>query len=286
VTDAGEQGRSCESGGELARVDSAAAFLRERLGSAATSARLGIVLGSGLKSFAARLEDPSEVPFGDVPGWPAPRVEGHGGSLVAGRVGGTAVACLTGRVHLYEGWSPADVVRAVRTLRRLGVADFLLTNAAGGIADDLSAGDLLLITDHLNLTGSSPLVGVHEPAFGPRFPDQSHVWSPRLRALLERCGARLRPGVYAGLLGPTYETPAEVCMLQTLGADAVGMSTVHEAIALNAMGAGVAGVSLITNLAAGIAERPLSHDEVVAAGAAAAATLESLVTEFCGRLGA
>jgi purine-nucleoside phosphorylase len=204
--------------------------------------------------------------------------------LACGTVAQTAVACLTGRVHLYEGWRPADVVRAVRTLRHLGVPNFLLTNAAGGISEDLSAGDLMVITDHLNLTGCSPLVGPHQAAFGPRFPDQSSVYSPRLRQLLQQAGARLRSGVYAGLLGPSYETPAEVRMLKTLGADAVGMSTVHEAIALNAMGAEVAGLSLISNLAAGISARPLSHDEVVAAGAQAGAALTRLVAEFCRRL--
>lgn len=275
------------SGAENERVlvDRAAAFLRERLGGERAGAlRLGLVLGSGLKDFAGTVAQPIEVPFADVPGWPRPRVEGHGGALVVGTVAGTPVACLTGRVHLYEGWQPAEVVRAVRTLRRLGVPDFLLTNAAGGIADDLSAGDLMVLSDHLNLTGASPLVGLHEPAFGPRFPDQSHVYSPKLRTMLQHCGVRLRPGVYAGLLGPSYETPAEVRMLQALGADAVGMSTVHEAMALNAMGAGVAGLSLVSNLAAGIADRVLSHDEVVAAGAQAAATLTALVTEFCRRL--
>jgi len=272
---------------ELVLVDRASTFLRERFGAERMAAlRLGLVLGSGLKDFARTVQQPVEVPFADVPGWPRPRVEGHGGALVVGTVAGTEVACLTGRVHLYEGWQPAEVVRAVRTLRRCGVPDFLLTNAAGGIGDDLSAGDLMLLTDHLNLTGTTPLLGLHEPAFGPRFPDQSHVYAPKLRALLQQCGVRLRPGVYAGLLGPSYETPAEVRMLKSLGADAVGMSTVHEAMALNAMGASVAGLSLVTNLAAGITDQMLSHDEVVAAGASAAATLTALVTEFCRRLAA
>lgn len=270
---------------ESERVERAAAFVRERLGAArAADLRLGLVLGSGLQDFSKHVHDAAVVPFREVPGWPVPRVEGHGGALIAGTVAGLGVACLSGRVHLYEGWRPADVVCAVRTLRHLGVASFLLTNAAGGIADDLSAGDLMLLTDHLNLTGSSPLTGAHEPAFGPRFPDQSRVYAPRLRSLLAACGARLRPGVYAGMLGPSYETPAEVRMCQRLGADAVGMSTVHEAIALNAMGAEVAGLSLITNLAAGISPVKLSHAEVVAAGVQAAATLTALVTEFCRRL--
>jgi purine-nucleoside phosphorylase len=273
--------------GELDLVDRAAAMLRERLGSSVVDGLrhgLGLVLGSGLKGFAASVQQAVEIPFRDVPGWPWPQVEGHGAALVVGQVAGLPVACLTGRVHLYEGWRPADVVRAVRTLARLGLRQCLLTNAAGGIADDMAPGDLMVLRDHLNLTGQSPLVGPHEPAFGPRFPDQSHVFSPRLGQLLRQCGPRLRPGVYAGLLGPSYETPAEVRMLKTLGADAVGMSTVHEAIALNAMGVEIAGLSLITNLAAGISPTPLAHDEVVAAGAAAAKELEVLVAEFCRRL--
>lgn len=271
-------------GEEVQRIDTAVAFLRERMAGRVSNARLAIVLGSGLKGFASHVDDAIEVPLAEVPGWPAPKVEGHGGALVAGKVGGVEIVCLTGRVHLYEGWQPAEVVRAVRTLRVLGVPVFLLTNAAGGAADDLAAGDLMLITDHLNLTGRTPLLGEHVAAFGPRFPDQTEVYSKRLSGLLQQCGARLRPGVYAGLLGPSYETPAEVRMCRALGADAVGMSTVLEAMALNAMGAEVAGLSLITNLAAGIGEMPLSHDEVTAAGEAAASTLEALVTEFCRRL--
>ncbi|MFM1874159.1 MAG: hypothetical protein RL398_3581 [Planctomycetota bacterium] len=272
------------SGNEAMVVQTAAAALRSRLGDVLDGIKLGMVLGSGLKDFGRHVEGAVEVPFAEVPGWPVPKVEGHGGSLLVGKVGGTKVACLTGRVHLYEGWQPVEVVRAVRTLRRLGCPAFLLTNAAGGIADDMAAGDLMVIADHLNLTGMSPLTGPHEPAFGPRFPDQTRVYSPRLRQLLSACGPRVRPGVYAGWLGPTYETPAEVRMLKSLGADAVGMSTVHEAIALNAMGAEIVGLSLVTNLAAGISESPLSHDEVVEAGKHAAATLTELVTEFCRRL--
>ena len=265
-------------------VATAAAFLQQRLGGHGTGLRVGLVLGSGLKDFAERVEQAQVVPFAEIPGFPVPHVQGHGGSLVVGTVGGTKVACLSGRVHLYEGWSPYEVVRATRTLRTLGTPTFLLTNAAGGIGDDMVAGDLMVLRDHLNLTGCSPLVGPHEPAFGPRFPDQSRVYSQRLQQLLMRSGARVRPGVYAGLLGPSYETPAEVRMLKTLGADAVGMSTVHEAIALNAMGAEVAGLSLVTNLAAGIGNQPLAHDEVVAAGKQAAAALTTLVTEFCRQL--
>ncbi|MFN3241273.1 MAG: purine-nucleoside phosphorylase [Planctomycetota bacterium] len=273
---------------ELQRIDRAATWLSARIdASVLAEVRLGLVLGSGLKTFADVLEDRVEIPFGHVPDWPRPKVEGHGGAVVFGRIAGVGVACLTGRVHLYEGWSPAEVVRCVRTVRRLGVARFLLTNAAGGIGAELSAGDLMVLTDHLNLTGQSPLIGGHDQVFGPRFPDMSAVYSRELRAQLLACGQGLprglQQGVYAGLLGPSYETPAEVRMLRTLGADAVGMSTVHEAIALRAMAAEVCGMSLISNLAAGISDQPLSHDEVIEAGRGAAQAMTAVVTEFCRR---
>lgn len=269
---------------ELQRVDRAATGLASRVGDEyVASVRLALVLGSGLKSFADVLENRVEIPFGDVPDWPRPKVEGHGGSVVFGDVSGVRVACLTGRVHLYEGWAPIEVVRCVRTLRRMGIPKFLLTNAAGGIGAELAAGDLMVLTDHLNMTGQSPLIGGHDPGFGPRFPDMSSVYSPQLRDQLVDCGASLRRGVYAGLLGPSYETPAEVRMLRTLGADAVGMSTVHEAIALRAMGAEVCGMSLISNLAAGISDQPLSHDEVMETGRHAAKAMTSVVAEFCRR---
>ncbi|MFO1051673.1 MAG: purine-nucleoside phosphorylase [Planctomycetota bacterium] len=270
-----------QSDEERRRVEDAAGFL---VGVGLHEARVALVLGSGLRGFGALLADATEIPFGAVPHWPVPKVEGHGGSLLLGRVDGVAVACLTGRVHLYEGWAPREAVRAVRSLARAGVRRFLLTNAAGGIGASLRAGDLMCIEDHLNLTGSSPLCGPHEAAFGPRFPDQSRVWDTDLRQRLLRIDPSLARGVYAGLLGPSYETPAEVRMLRTLGADAVGMSTVHEAIALNAMGAKVAGVSLISNLAAGISEQPLSHAEVIAAGKAAESRFLGLLRGFCASL--
>ncbi len=270
---------------EAVKVTEAASWLQQRLPKdRIAKIKLAIVLGSGLKDFASQLTNALAVPFAEVPHWIAPRVEGHGGALVIGEVGGVTVACLSGRIHLYEGHSPSEAVRAVRTVRLLGVPSFLITNAAGGVGDDLSAGDLMAITDHINLTGSSPLVGPHDPLFGPRFPDQTKAWDPELRRLLVACGSGIMQGVYAGLLGPTYETPAEVAMLKTLGAHAVGMSTVHEAIALRAMGARLCGLSLISNLAAGIADTPLSHDEVMAAGRQAAAQLTALVAAFCARL--
>ncbi|MCA8966610.1 MAG: purine-nucleoside phosphorylase, partial [Planctomycetes bacterium] len=179
------------SAAERELVLTAADHLHGKVGPVLSGCRLGLVLGSGLKEFAAELQDRVEVPFADVPGWPVPKVQGHGGALVLGTVAGAKVACLTGRVHLYEGWTPGEVVRAVRTLRHLGVPSFLLTNAAGGIGDDMAAGDLMLIRDHLNLTGGSPLIGSHEPAFGPRFPDQTRVYSARLAQLLGSAGARV-----------------------------------------------------------------------------------------------
>ncbi len=267
-----------ESTNERERVDAGVAALAAlRLDDVA----VGLVLGSGLARFARELTATTVVPFADVPHWPAPAVAGHGGSLVVGSLSGVRVACLTGRVHLYEGYAPNVVVRAVRTLRRAGVPRFVLTNAAGGIARGLRAGDLMRIGDHLNLTGTSPLLGPHEPAFGPRFPDQSRTWSSDLARRLHRVDAELKVGVYAGLLGPSYETPAEIRSLRRSGADAVGMSTVVEAIALAAMGAELAGVSLISNLAAGIADKPLDHSEVVAAGAAAAQRFGRLLVGFC-----
>ncbi|MEC8252344.1 MAG: purine-nucleoside phosphorylase [Planctomycetota bacterium] len=270
---------------ERARVERAASWLEEQVGrERCADVALAMVLGSGLKSFAEALEDRVEVPFADVPEWPRPNVEGHGGAVVFGAVAGARVACLTGRVHLYEGWSPSDAVRCVRTLRTLGAPRFLLTNAAGGIGDGLVAGDLMVLTDHLNLTGQSPLTGAHDEAFGPRFPDMSEVYARSLREHLLAAGDGLKQGVYAGLLGPSYETPAEVRMLRGLGADAVGMSTVHEAIALKAMGAELCGLSLISNLAAGISEQPLSHAEVIEEGRAAAARMTGVVSALCGRL--
>lgn len=246
--------------------------------------RVALVLGSGLRGFADGLQGGTEISLAGIPSWPRPHVEGHGSSLVLGRRGGVNVACLTGRVHLYEGWTPHEVVRPVRTLRLWGVETFLLTNAAGGIAEELDAGDLMVIQDHINLTGCSALVGEHEEKLGPRFPDQSQVYDSELQGLLSACDPGLKKGVYAGLLGPSYETPAEVRMLARMGASAVGMSTILEASALHAMGARVAGVSLISNMAAGIAKTPLAHAEVIAAGLAAEPRVTQLIEGFLGGL--
>ncbi len=243
--------------------------------------QVGIVLGSGLGALADRVEDRVAIPFEEIPEFPAATVAGHAGRLVLGRLGATPVAILQGRTHLYEGASAEDVVFGVRLLARSGVRALLLTNAAGGLEPAFAPGDLVRIADHLNLTGHSPLTGPNDDRIGPRFPDMTAAWDPALGAALDACAARLRiplrSGVYAGLAGPSYETPAEIRMLRTLGADLVGMSTVLEAIAARHAGVRVAGLSLVTNVAAGLSAATLSHDDVLRAGAAAREQLGRLL---------
>jgi purine-nucleoside phosphorylase len=245
-------------------MQEAVARVRERAPN--RSPKVGIVLGSGLGAFADRLENRVAIPYEDLPHFPKSSVVGHAGKLVLGDVGGEPIVAMQGRVHYYEGFSASQVVFPVRVLCGLGIHTLVVTNAAGGINREFAPGDLMAITDHLNLSGFNPLVGPNDERFGARFPDMSEPYSRTLtRAILE-CGRALgspvREGVYAVLSGPSYETPAEIKMLRTLGADAVGMSTVPEVIAARHMGVQVAGVSCITNLAAGIGELPLSHEEV------------------------
>jgi purine-nucleoside phosphorylase len=233
---------------------------------------LAIVLGSGLGAYAQRIEVLAEVAYRDMPGFPTSSVAGHRGRLLFGRREGVNLLLMDGRVHAYEGYEPAEVVFPARVMWQLGARKLLLTNAAGGIRDGFAPGDLMLITDHLNLTGRNPLVGHNDERFGVRFADLTHAWDPALSALAQgvatSLGRPLHEGVYAGLLGPTYETPAEIRMLRTLGADAVGMSTVLEAIAWHHLGSHgpdrgrVAGISCITNIAAGLPGSVLSHDDV------------------------
>jgi len=251
-------------------VSRAAATIAARTGR--PSHRVAVVLGSGLSSYAESLPGAIHVPYGEIPGFPVPRVEGHAGSLHSADLGGP-VMILAGRVHTYEGWELAEVVFAVRTAVASGCTTVVLTNAAGGAGDGMTPGDLVLIRDHINLTGRSPLLGPNDDRLGPRFPDMSEVYSAELRALAHRVGERvgvsLREGVYAWFLGPSYETPAEVQMARRLGADLVGMSSVPEAVAVRHMGGRVLGLSLVTNLAAGISPTPLSHEEVTATAAEA-----------------
>ena len=251
--------------GLLARLDAAAEAVR---GKAKSPPLVGLVLGSGLGAFAEKLADRAAIAYEKIPNFPVPSgVVGHAGELVVGRVGETPVVVLSGRIHYYEGRSMAEVVFPARLLARLGVRAVVLTNAAGGVRLSFRAGDLMLITDHINAFGTNPLVGPNEDAFGSRFPDMSVVYDARLRAVIgaeaRRLKIPLRQGVYVGLHGPSYETPAEIRMWRKLGADAVGMSTVPEAIALRHAGVRVVGISTITNMAAGILKKPLNHHEVL-----------------------
>lgn len=252
-------------------IAQAAAAIAERTGR--PSHRVAVVLGSGLSGYGATLPAVTEVPYADIPGFPVPRVEGHTGSLYSAEMGGEAVMVLAGRVHTYEGWDMDDVVFAVRTAVMSGCGIVVLTNAVGGSGDGMAPGDLVLIRDHINLAARSPLIGINDARLGPRFPDMSTVYPAELRDLARRVGDRvgitLGEGVYAWFLGPAYETPAEVQMAKRLGADLVGMSTVPEALAIRHMGGRVLGISLVSNLAAGISPHPLSHQEVTATADAA-----------------
>jgi len=246
-----------------------------------------IVLGSGLGELAERIENPSRVPYAGIPGFHATNVTGHRGELISGTLAGKEVLALAGRFHMYEGHGARTAAYPVRVLHALGARVLFVSNAAGGIRRSFVPGDLMIIEDHLNLMFRNPLFGAVERT-DDRFPDMSAPWSPRLTALLRDCAAKtgvpVQTGVYAGLLGPNYETPAEVRMLAALGADAVGMSTVPEAIVAGAMKMELAGISLITNAAAGISDAPLQHAEVVEVGAKAAGRFATLVTEFVSRL--
>jgi purine-nucleoside phosphorylase len=251
--------------------------------------QLGIVLGSGLGELAAELTDVTSLPFADLPGWPEATAPGHAGRLLIGRIEDVPVICQQGRLHLYEGHSPRLVVEPVLLMGQLGAKRILLTNAAGGVNVRFPAGTLMLVEDHINLTGQHPLIGSNDDRVGDRFPDMVNAWSRDLRTLMRRAAAdesiAVAEGVYVGLTGPTYETPAEVQMLRTLGADAVGMSTVLEAIAARWAGLELVGVSLVTNAGAGVTGEPLTHEEVLAAGRAAGPQFVRLVKRFIRLLG-
>lgn len=249
---------------------------------------LVLVLGSGLGQVAQSLENRITVPAQLLPGYPLSTVEGHTGEVCQGVLGGKQVMILSGRVHLYEGYDAAMVCRPLRAAVMRGAKIVVLTNAAGGVNPQFSPGTLMALSDHLNLQGTSPLLGPNDDNRGSRFPDMSDVYNSTLRAQLCRAAdhneIHLEQGVYAGMLGPAYETPAEIRMLSGLGADAVGMSTVQETIAAHHMGAKVAAVSCITNAAAGISNTPLNHDEVKAVGTQTAATLSALLVAFVKEL--
>jgi len=244
----------------------------------------GIVLGSGLGGLADDLEDAVAIPFRDLPGWPAATAPGHVGRLLLGRLGGRSVVMLQGRFHLYEGNDPGLVIQPMLLFKALGARIVVLTNAAGGLDPSFGPGTLMIMRDHINLTGRNPLIGPNADEIGPRFPDMTEAWSPRLRAALKTAaaaeGVDMREGVYVGLSGPTYETPAEVRMLAALGGDTVGMSTVLECIAARWAGLEVCGVSLVTNAGAGYTGAPLTHEEVLEAGASAGPRLAKVIRRF------
>ena len=248
----------------------------------------GLVLGSGLGNLAKKIEDQRFVPYADIPGFAVPTIPGHLGRLISGTLEGRQILALAGRFHVYEGHSAAQSAFPVRVLHALGATTLFLSNAAGGIRRSFKPGDLMIIRDHVNLTWRNPLIGP-VVAGDERFPDMSDPWDPELRQLLAECakaaGVKVTEGVYVGLSGPSYETPAEVRMLETLGADAVGMSTVHEVIVARAIGMRVAGMSCITNLAAGLSDGSISHEEVLEISKAAAEKFEKVVIEFVRKLG-
>ena len=249
-----------------ARIHEAAATIEHACG----KAEYGIILGSGLGSYAEALQDAQVLPYAKIPGFPTSTVPGHAGEWCAGMLHGHRVAMMRGRFHYYEGYALRDVTLPVRVMRALGVHTLIVTNAAGGVNTAFSPGDLMLITDCINMTGANPLFGENLESFGPRFPDMSKAFDAPLRDLALRCakarGTSLQQGVYAQMTGPSFETPAEIRMLRTLGADAVGMSTVPEVIVARHSDMRVLGISCITNMAAGILDQPLNHAEVMETG--------------------
>ena len=262
-------------------IEKARGFIRGRDGRVPECV---VVLGSGLGAVASAADSPTTIDYREIPGFAASTVEGHAGRLVIGEVSGRVCAFMQGRLHSYEGLTQAEVVFPLRVLLGLGACRVLLTNAAGGLNAGFSPGDLMIITDHMNVTGASPLTGTNQGALGPRFPDMNQVYTMRLRDVALQAartvGITLREGVYAGVNGPAYETPAEVRMLRSLGADAVGMSTVPEAIAARHMGAEVLGISCIANLAAGMHTRTLDHNEVQRVASQAGERFGTLVREI------
>jgi len=250
--------------------------------------RIAVVLGSGLGDFADELQNAVAIPYAEIPGFPTSTAQGHAGRLVVGTIAEVPVLAMQGRVHFYEGYSLAEVTFPIRTFGLLGIQRLVLTNAAGGIDTELRQGSLMLISDHLNLMGVNPLRGPNDPRFGPRFPDMSEVYDRGYQEMIveeaHEMGLEVRRGIYAGLSGPSYETPAEIRLLRTLGADAVGMSTVPEAIVARQMGIKVLGISCITNLAAGVIDQPIDHNEVMDIGQKVYETFKELLLRVIPRI--
>ena len=268
-------------------LDAAADAIRAR---SPERPEVGVVLGSGLGGVAAEVAEPVELPYAEIPGWPVATALGHAGRLVAGTLEGVRVVLLQGRAHLYEGLTPAQIVFGVRVLGRLGIRSLVVTNACGAVDTDLAPGQLVVLSDHINLQGSSPLVGRNDDELGPRFPDMTAAYDVELRAAAHGAAARLGldlgEGVYAAWLGPAFETPAEIRMMRALGADLVGMSTVPEVLAARHMGIRCLGLSCVTNMAAGILPEPLDAEHVLRVGAEASGRLTALLRELVPRIAA
>ena len=265
------------------RAEHATRIIRARMN---VEPRIAIVLGSGLGGFADDFDEAVGIPYEEIPGFMRSTAQGHAGRLVVGKVDGVPVVAMQGRVHYYEGYSLEEVTFPIRVFNLLGIKTLILTNAAGGINVELQQGALMVISDHLNLMGDNPLRGPNDERFGPRFPDMSAVYSPELQAMVvdeaKAAGVEVRRGIYGALSGPSYETPAEIVLLRNLGADAVGMSTVPEAIVARHMGLEVLGISCITNMAAGVSDEPINHEEVMATGDRVRATFTELLRRVIG----
>jgi len=268
-----------------AHIDAAVAAIREHI---AATPEVALILGSGLGAFADTLQGAVRISYADIPHWPTSTVEGHAGHLVVGTQGDAVIAVMQGRAHLYEGYEPWEVVFPVRVLSQLGCHSLVVTNAAGAINTDFAAGDLMLISDHLNLQGANACTGPNFDDLGPRFFDMTYAYDRDYREMARqaavRRGIELREGVYAAMSGPAYETPAEIRMLATLGADAVGMSTVPEVTAANHLGMRTVGISCLSNMAAGVLDAPLDHEEVMGTGARVRTAFIGLIEELVGAI--
>ena len=278
-------GEQVASTGLYERAEHAARVIRSRT---SETPRVAVVLGSGLGGFADDFEDAVGIPYEDIPGFSRSTAQGHAGKLVVGKIDQVPLLAMQGRVHFYEGYSLEQVTFPIRTFKLLGIKTLILTNAAGGINVQLSQGALMVLSDHLNLIGDNPLRGPNDDRFGPRFPDLTSAYSPELQEIVieeaRALSVEVRRGIYAALAGPSYETPAEIHLLRNLGEDAVGMSTVPEVIVARQMGIEVLGISCITNMAAGISDEPISHEDVMATGDRVKETLTQLLRKVVGRV--
>ncbi len=266
------------------RILAAAEYLRPK----AQGCACALTLGSGLSGFTGHIKDAAVIPYSDIPGYPVSTVPGHAGKMIIGTVSGKKIMVMNGRFHFYEGLAPAEIALPIRVMKNLGIRTVILTNAAGGVNTALSPGNMMLITDHINLSGMNPLIGPNDENDGPRFPDISHLYDPDLLSLAENTasglGIPLRRGVYCMMSGPSYETPAEIRMVRLLGGDAVGMSTVPEAITACHAGIRCLAISCITNMAAGIKDRPITHEEVLEAGRSGEKRFTALLEGIIGNL--